>query len=142
MPYNPESQKTKDFFQRLKDRSLTPEAALKDLHNHYKKKAKRRGYTWNLNLEDCRRLIAQNCSYCGSSPNRIHKNKYGGEILYNGIDRKDNSLGYEIGNVVPCCKFCNFAKHKHSMEEFQAWLDDIAAYYPTLLAKELSKEQP
>jgi len=141
MPYNPNSIKTKAFLQRLKDQSQTPEAALNNLYVTYKKKAKKRSLTWNLSLDNCKHLIAQNCIYCGSPPNRYHKTKYGAEILYNGIDRKDNSLGYEIDNVVPCCKFCNFAKHKHSMEEFQAWLDDLTAYYPTLTAKELLQKQ-
>ena len=41
---------------------------------------------------------------------------------YNGIDRKDNALGYVEGNVVSCCKFCQYAKRDLPYEEFVAHL--------------------
>jgi hypothetical protein len=37
----------------------------------------------------------------------------------NCIDRIDSGLGYEIGNIVPCCKWCNIAKADKSVEEFK-----------------------
>lgn len=35
-----------------------------------------------------------------------------------GLDRKDNSIGYVVSNVVPCCRYCNMVKSdKLSYEE-------------------------
>ena len=36
----------------------------------------------------------------------------------NGIDRVDNKKCYVSGNVVSCCKFCNYAKNMNILEEF------------------------
>lgn len=47
--------------------------------------------------------------------------RYG--IIYNGIDRQDNSIGYKTENCVPCCKFCNLAKSKFTIKEFQEWIN-------------------
>jgi len=40
----------------------------------------------------------------------------------------DSSLGYVLGNVVPCCSTCNFAKRDMAYQEFLAWLDRLVAY--------------
>lgn len=38
-----------------------------------------------------------------------------------GLDRIDNSKGYEPGNVVSCCNVCNTIKNKYlSLEETKA----------------------
>lgn len=60
--------------------------------------AKKRKITWNLTLEqyaDALRLGF--CTYCrGSLPS-----------VGVGLDRIHNALGYEVGNVLPCCESCN-----------------------------------
>ena len=40
----------------------------------------------------------------------------------NGIDRVDSSKGYTLENSVPCCKYCNIAKHTMTSTEFYAWV--------------------
>jgi hypothetical protein len=42
--------------------------------------------------------------------------------VYNGIDRKNNRLGYFSANVVSCCVVCNKAKRTMPYEEFVAYL--------------------
>jgi hypothetical protein len=42
---------------------------------------------------------------------------YCGEDAHGGVDRKNNSLGYDPGNAVPCCRWCNFIKFTHTVEE-------------------------
>jgi hypothetical protein len=56
----------------------------------------------NLSFEDFQRLNALPCDYCkGPLPETGH-----------GLDRKDNTRGYELDNVVPCCYDCNTMKGK------------------------------
>ena len=45
-----------------------------------------------------------------------------GSYTYNGMDRVDNAKGYVLGNVVPCCHTCNFAKRGMATNEFVAWV--------------------
>ena len=48
----------------------------------------------------------------------------------NGLDRKDNSLGYTIYNVLPCCSFCNQAKMDANYEDFINWANKVAKNNP------------
>lgn len=56
--------------------------------------------SWELTLEQYSAFISLPCHYCGKSLNETSC----------GLDRLDNRLGYTLGNVVPCCKDCNFQK--------------------------------
>ena len=67
--------------------------------------AKRRGLTFTVTLEQYAALINQPCYYCQDRFGMIQDNQTGV-----GLDRIDNSIGYEIGNVVSCCKICNQIK--------------------------------
>ncbi len=49
------------------------------------------------------------CHYCGAEISWSEYNTNVNGAAYN-LDRKDNSKGYEIGNVVVCCKRCNYGK--------------------------------
>jgi len=105
------------------------ESSLNQLILGYIRSAKKRGINFNLNKDQFENLIRQNCFYCNSSPNQIIKNKYNkGDTVYNGIDRVDNKKGYELENVVPCCKQCNKAKLKYSRQEFLLWIEKVYNY--------------
>ncbi len=110
---------------------------MKTAIRYYVKAAKDRGYAWTLSDDEARPLLLGNCTYCGAVPaNRIGlkprysagSNKYH-SVLTNGIDRVDNSRGYEPGNCVSCCSKCNYSKHNHSVDAFKAW---VAAAYKTM----------
>lgn len=107
------------------------------LINRYKQKARIRKYSWDLSKEDCLRLFSGNCFYCGIEPfqkysvyiTKTNKYRLGNKnwmdsswVIYNGIDRSDNNLGYTKNNSVSCCKICNYAKNDLEIEEFQVWL--------------------
>jgi hypothetical protein len=47
---------------------------------------------------------------------------------YNGIDRIDSSKDHSIENIVPCCKWCNIAKHDMTLVEFYDWVDRLQKY--------------
>lgn len=95
----------------------------------YKRHAINRGYAWNLSRNDVVALISDNCHYCGAPPSntKTHKNTIQ-PLVYSGIDRTDNTRGYEPGNVVPCCAICNVAKGTQSIVEFKAWVARISAF--------------
>jgi len=97
-------------------------ASLRKTVDTYKRDAKRRGLKFELTEEQFIKITKMNCHYCGARPNNISKSSdcYG-EYVYNGIDRINNSKGYTIDNVVPCCKICNYAKHNLTLKEFQEW---------------------
>lgn len=62
--------------------------------------AKKRNLIWDISEENYNELISKNCFYCDRKLNETGI----------GLDRKNNSLGYTIENVVPCCKMCNETK--------------------------------
>lgn len=101
-------------------------APINRLYCNYQRDARRRGREFELSIDDFVLLIRKNCFYCGSEPmSIINRPDNRCSIIYNGIDRVDNSAGYTIDNCVSCCKFCNFAKSKFEVSEFMAWLDRV-----------------
>lgn len=86
---------------------------------YYKRNAKRRNIKFNLTEKECLLLMVQSCYYCGREPFNVIKAKQShGEFVFNGIDRVNNSEGYVLNNVVPCCKHCNSMKKDLSNTEF------------------------
>ena len=100
----------------------------KRLYTKYKSNAKQTGKEFSLTLDEFIKLIDSPCFYCGLAPsNKIKGRLYKNEkefvndnhfFLYNGIDRKNNTLGYTQTNSVSCCKLCNQAKNSLSIKEF------------------------
>lgn len=94
----------------------------------YKRHAVRRGLSWELSDQEFESLIKGCCYYCGSPPSSVschHRNREGGkrrrtvsEVTRNGIDRKDNSVGYTFENSVSCCAICNYSKRGLSASDF------------------------
>jgi len=96
----------------------------------YKQGAQSRGYDWDLPDEDFFRLIVLDCFYCGAPPScTLIASPNSGEFTYNGLDRRDNSKGYVLENVVTCCKICNHAKKDLTFDDFMAWIARLAKYY-------------
>ena len=62
-----------------------------------KARAKFRKMPFEVSLDDFRNIITSPCVYC--------KGPITGEG--GGMDRLDNSRGYELDNVSPCCTECN-----------------------------------
>ena len=101
-------------------------ACFNNLYNQYRSGAKIRNLDFNLTKEECHYLFQQNCFYCNALPNNIYrKSGSAGEYIYNGIDRIDSKLGYQIDNVVPCCKVCNYAKRDMPISEFLTWIKAV-----------------
>lgn len=85
----------------------------------YKQGAKNRKLSFNLTVEQFRKLTSSVCFYCGQPPSKISKiARSRKQYIYNGIDRKDNILGYTIENSIPCCEMCNKMKNIYNIEMF------------------------
>jgi len=50
---------------------------------------------------------------------------YGNHPCEGGIDRADNSRGYEPDNCVPCCWWCNTIKGTHTITEVRSRIAEI-----------------
>lgn len=97
------------------------------LFNHYKKGARERNIIFNIAFSNFIILINSDCHYCGSSPQKRKHTFKGKARVYSfgGIDRKDNNIGYEINNIVPCCMICNRAKRELSYSDFFLWISRL-----------------
>lgn len=80
-----------------------------------------------LTNEEIWKLSARNCTYCGAEPANVAKSCTS-TVLYNGIDRVDNSVGYILSNCVPCCSQCNVAKAGLSVDQFVSWIRRASAH--------------
>ena len=79
--------------------------------------SKRRSLSFSLSFPEFISLCEQPCHYCGLPPDRlIQIDKHGNGWVHGGIDRKDSSMGYVPGNVVPCCETCNVMKAELTTE--------------------------
>lgn len=97
----------------------------KDVYREYVKKSKERGIEFTLSLEEAAPLFKSNCYYCGNAPSNKRTRDTGITAYYQGLDRVDNSVGYILSNVVPCCKYCNAFKLDRSKEIFLKHVEQI-----------------
>lgn len=103
------------------------EGTLTVILNGYKRGATLRGYDFKITKEMFRELTKGKCFYCGVEPSTyLYSQRQNGGYTYNGIDRVDNNKGYVIGNVVSCCKKCNFAKKSMDKINFINWVWNIS----------------
>lgn len=99
----------------------------KSVFNNYKNRAKKRNLSFLLTQEEFLNIIQKPCVYCLNEKTSYFKGKtkWEKDFLYTGIDRINSNLGYEIGNVQPCCKICNRAKSDITEDEFYLWVKKV-----------------
>lgn len=109
----------------LRNRKQPGENGLTSLYNSYRLNARRKGIDFNLDKDEFGFITKLPCFYCNKPPSQYKtptsKTKEGevyGRYLYNGIDRVDSKKGYFGGNVLPCCKDCNYAKGSDNVVNF------------------------
>ena len=95
------------------------------LYTYSKRNAATRGHEHLLTFEEHDKLIQQPCYYCGAlprpaTPEQIKKrgNPKQPTFYYNGIDRINPEIGYNLDNCVPCCPVCNYMKHTLQKDDF------------------------
>jgi hypothetical protein len=89
------------------------EASPKNLFQSYKKSAKKRGLSFKLTFSEFLSFGGKDCNYCGEEFDRIR------------LDRIDNSIGYIITNVTPCCFMCNKIKGSQRQDAFMNKIEKI-----------------
>lgn len=93
--------------------------------------ARSRNLSCTIEFEDFIRVSKLPCYYCNQEPeggyweNSSYKKDWHEAFISNGLDRYDNSIGYELNNVVPCCIRCNRAKNDMSLSE---WKEKISLW--------------
>lgn len=116
------------------------------LFSCHKSASKERGIVQSLSFEEFKSLVVKPCFYCGAEPFEKHnvflkkdgtlrrRRKtpltvldHAAWIHVNGLDRLNSDLDYKLENVVPCCKWCNYAKCTQTFENFLDWIMRIAS---------------
>lgn len=106
------------------------EVARNGLISRYKIWAAEKSVSYELSVDEFTELTQRPCKYCGIKPHQVIK-KGDATYTYNGIDAVDCKRGYDTENSVPCCKICNFAKNKLTVEEWTNWTRRFTAYNST-----------
>ena len=93
-------------------------ASMNSLVGVYRRRAKERGYCFELSADEASTLFRSNCFYCGAPPSQVVAGKtYNGSFVYNGLDRVDNDRGYTLENTVACCGPCNSSKKAVTLQQ-------------------------
>lgn len=105
------------------------EAAFNLLYAGYRHAADKRTLEFSLTKEEFKNLTREHCFYCGGEPRSVCKPRLpNGGYKYNGVDRKNNRVGYIPENCVPCCGMCNWMKNTYTIEEFLSQCATITEY--------------
>jgi len=102
-----------DHKDEIRERVSKHRMTLNGQFHQYKKSAKKRNIDFQLTQNQCEPFFNCRCNYCGDSYHGL------------GMDRIDNSLGYFVNNIVPCCYTCNIMKHTHSQINFINHIEKI-----------------
>lgn len=118
---------------------IRADAAYNAIFRQYMQGAKTRNLPWGITREQFIELTTQNCFYCGSAPfrkiptnltarspkSRQRQRSEWPLVLYNGVDRRRNDLGYFPENCVACCFQCNRSKWVYTEKEFVDWVTRV-----------------
>ena len=116
--------------QQQHDKSIHP--AIRQYFTNTRYNAYYRNYIFELTLVQFITIIQQPCRYCGANNDIKRITQHGKQITRwalraNGIDRRNNDLGYTVENSIPCCALCNLAKRSMSAYEYINHCKNVAA---------------
>jgi hypothetical protein len=84
-------------------------------YNEYKRRANEKHIDFEITISDYDSFVNSNCYLCD-------RGSY--DKCKNGIDRVDNTKGYVLSNVKPCCGSCNYMKKDLSLDViFNKWIE-------------------
>ena len=93
----------------------------------YQTRAKNNMVEWIIDDTHAKDLMKNKCHYCGEM-DLINGGNYGDKLMC-GIDRKDNDKGYVYGNVVSCCRKCNYMKWIFNYDQYLNKIKHILAFF-------------
>jgi hypothetical protein len=94
-------------------------SAFNKIYGQYKRGAISRNHEFKLTKDEFNNLLKSICFYCGCNPSQTVKSRSSlPDLIYNGIDRINNSKGYTLDNCVACCRWCNASKSNLTSEYF------------------------
>lgn len=118
------------------------------LLNSYRQRAKREAISFTISESEFKQLTSSNCHFCGTLPLKISpvpalrkRSKVNGYYMYNGIDRIDSNMGYDLTNCVTCCETCNKAKRDLTLAEFYLWINRLMKFQGQQLSSNLLEQQ-
>jgi len=82
--------------------------------------AKERDLSFNLTFQQVKDFFSKPCYYCNAAPMADNRG-----YVRNGMDRWNNSIGYELENIVTCCSECNELKGSFNGPEFLTLISKI-----------------
>lgn len=88
-------------------------------YKEYIRRAIKKDLEFALTKEQFAKFTGDNCYYCNKETSDNHKN---------GIDRKDNDIGYIIENCVSCCGQCNQMKAALNDKEYIETCKRVSEY--------------
>jgi hypothetical protein len=94
-------------------------SGLKAMYQDYKHSAWARMLSFKLSFRQFQKLTQKECFYCGQKPEKRFRKFH---FTANGIDRKNNTKGYVLTNLLPCCSICNRAKGEMTFNDFMNYL--------------------
>lgn len=94
--------KNPDFLEKEKRRMKTAHYRFMS----YRRNAKSINVPFGLDEKFFAENMNRNCFYCNDKIDGI------------GIDRIDSNCGYELNNIVICCRRCNWSKNKYGVNDF------------------------
>jgi hypothetical protein len=105
--------------ERLSKKDKETKHELNKRYSSYKTTAKAKNLPFKLSKDDFKRITSMPCFYCGD----ITEDEYSYSFV--GIDRIDHTKGYELDNIVPCCKSCNWMKSDFSVKDWVLQMQKI-----------------
>ena len=114
--------------QREVSKSKTPEDYIKNLYTQLKSSRRDSGYSWDIELDYLLNLWEDQEGRCALSGMFMTWQKGQGNVNYSiSIDRKNNSIGYEVGNIQLVCSVVNKMKWTMTDSELYWWCKNIVS---------------
>lgn len=115
-------------------------AAANNHYRSYKINSSRRGFSFDMSMEEFQYVTSLQCHYCSASAKEHQITRKTGRsgprykvmsgYFANGLDRIDSSVGYRSDNVLPCCFVCNSSKSNMSYGDFLKMCNRVAIVHP------------
>lgn len=112
------------YYQQHKEEFRKRSKTLLNRYSQGKYDASEHNRIWEITFPQYCELVNKNCHYCGKSL----KDECG-----SGLDRINNSEGYTLKNVLPCCGFCNNLRgNRLTVQETEVVIKALLSYRETL----------